>query len=594
MGQRRKTRGNRYLLAVREPTAVVADGRRVPFPAGAVEVGGMRITAEIEDPGDPDGGLVVRLSVRNTGHEPLPVDRVGVVVPGPVARLLENGWQSWSGVRVADPSDVRPVRADAPGWLRHMYLADGDGAGRVLASDQFAVSDAGVVGFLDGRRHLSTVVATDADMTAWALFDGVALGPGEERPLDPLWIADGDPGTGYSRYAARWGAEAGARASAAAPVGWCSWYHYFSDVTPADVAANTALAASHGFGLVQIDDGWQAAVGDWLATRESWSQGTAAAAAAIRDAGPAAGIWTAPFVAAEHSALAADHPDWLLRRPDGLPVRAMYNPDHWGGWALALDTTHPGLLDHLTRTFAALRDQGFDYHKIDFLYAAALPGRRADPAATRAEALRRGLAAVRAGIGDDAFLLGCGCPLAQAVGLVDAMRVSCDVRPGWEPELSIPGFEESGTSLRAALVASALRAPLHRRLWINDADCLLLRPAATGLAPWQRRLQAAAVAGLGGFAVVSDDLTLYTGTEWALLDAVRSVLPGADGPLDIADPLGPALTVRSATTELALAIGPGAGPGAAGGDAAGPVPGAGGRVVLAASGPGAAAVLRRR
>ena len=42
---------------------------------------------------------------------------------------------------------------------------------------------------------------------------------------------------------------------------------------------------------------------------------------------------------------------------------------------------------------------------------------------------RRLLVAAKAG--DDAFLLGCGCPLGPAVGVVDAMRIGADVTPYW-------------------------------------------------------------------------------------------------------------------------------------------------------------------
>jgi alpha-galactosidase len=216
---------------------------------------------------------------------------------------------------------------------------------------------------------------------------------------------------------------------------------------------------------------------------------------------------------------------------------------------LALDTTHPEVLRHLESTFRRLRADGFDYHKIDFCYAAALAGRRCDPRATRAQALRRGLDAVRAGIGDDAFLLACGCPLGPAVGVVDAMRVSCDTASWWRVRARDPGFEEHGSGLANSVQASVLRAPLHRRLWINDADCLLLRPVDTTLTRDQRRLMADVVAGTGGFAVLSDDLGTYGAEEWETVDRLRSDR-GDDGPLFLADPFASELTVRSPASEL--------------------------------------------
>jgi alpha-galactosidase len=410
-----------------------------------------------------------------------------------------------------------------------------------VAGEPFLLTDGGVVGFLDGRHQLGVVEAEP--LVAWALLDAVPIPPGGERRIEPLWLAAGDPGALYGEYAARWAAESGARATTAAPSGWCSWYRYYASVTPAGVRANLALAAAHGLDVVQIDDGYQKAIGDWLATRPSWAEGTAAVAADVRAAGVRPGIWTAPFLAGEGSALVRRHPDWVAGR-------AMHNPVWWGGWALALDTTNPAVLDHVTTTMAALGAQGFEYHKVDFLYAGAIAGR----SRTRAEALRAGLEAVRAGVGDDGFLLGCGAPFGPAVGVVDAMRVSPDVAPRWapRPEQVWPGMDEAASCARNAIVTSLLRAPLHRRLWINDDDCLLLRPSHTELAPWQRELLAAMVAGAGGFTVVSDDLATYGPEEWGRLATVRSIAATTDEPLDLVDPFAETLTVRSRHYELSV------------------------------------------
>ena len=76
--------------------------------------------------------------------------------------------------------------------------------------------------------------------------------------------------------------------------------------------------------------------------------------------------------------------------------------------------------------FTALRSYGFDYFKLDFLYAGALGG---------LEEYRHGLPAViRDAVGPEAYVLGCGAPILPSVGLVDAMRVSPDVAPVYEPE----------------------------------------------------------------------------------------------------------------------------------------------------------------
>lgn len=521
------------------PVSLRAGDAFAAFREGVVRVGDLEFAVAVREEGP---GVRLDWSVRNAGRGEVRLAEVGVGIEGPADLVLEHGWQSWSVVRPCRPVDIHPARRDLPAWRRGMYFADVERAGRVVSGDQFLVTAGGVVGFLDGRRHLSLVEA--APLTAWALLDGVALAPGAERPLDPLWLAAGDPGRLYGEYAGLWGREAGARASTPAPSGWCSWYQYFSSVTPADVRANLELAATHGLEVVQVDDGYQAAIGDWLTPRPAWAEGTAAVAGDIRAAGLRAGIWTAPFLVDEAGPVARDHPDWIVGR-------AMYNPVWWGGWALALDTTNPAVLDHITGTLAALTAQGFDYHKVDFLYAGALPApARHEGSCTRAQALRLGLEAVRRGVGEGSFLLGCGSPFGPAVGIVDAMRVSPDVTDRWEPRTPLPGLEEAASCARNAIVTSVLRAPLHRRLWVNDNDCLLLRPVRTELDPKQRRMLAATIAGAGGFTVASDDLSLYGDEEWDLLAGVLAARVLGDTPLELVDPFSPALTVRSGAGDL--------------------------------------------
>ncbi|HUQ39093.1 MAG TPA: glycoside hydrolase family 36 protein [Acidimicrobiales bacterium] len=493
------------------------------------------------------GGRRLDWRVWNPGTEPVRIEQIAIEFSAAPDMVLEHGWQSWSVVRRCAPDDARPERKEAAEWGRSTHAADPDGLGEVVTGDQFLLTDVGLVGFLEGSRHLSTVEVRGDVVSAVALLDGVELAPGATRSLDPIWFSDAAPGDAYSEYASLWGAASAARVGAVAPVGWCSWYQYFGEVTPGVIRSNLAAAAAAGLDLVQIDDGYQRSVGEWLEVSDDWAVPMADVAAEIAATGLAAGIWTAPFLVADGGPIATEHPDWLVTHRSGHPLRAMFNPA-WGGWALALDTTHPEVLAHLTQTFAALRAMGFGYHKIDFCYAAAMPGHRHDATLTRAQALRAGLDAVRAGVGDDAFLLGCGCPFGPAVGVVDAMRVSADVAPTWLPAASWPGLEEAAPAARNAVQASVLRAPLHRRVFLDDPDCLLLRPDA--LTGEQRDVLAAAIAGSGGFTVVSDDLGAYGDAEWAALAEAGRLAALGDSVLDIVDPFAMPVVVRGDSLQL--------------------------------------------
>src|SRR5258708_6552055 len=141
-----------------------------------------------------------------------------------------------------------------------------------------------------------------------------------------------------------------------------------------------------------------------------------------------AGLWIAPFAVAERSDVAQTNPAWLLKGPppEGPPL-VLDTREPWGGRILALDGAHPGaqqwLYDLARRV---VREWGYDYLKIDFLEWATA-GVTHYGGLTRAEAYRSGLAALRQGLGTEAFLLRCGAPLQHAPGLVDRMRIGDDL-----------------------------------------------------------------------------------------------------------------------------------------------------------------------
>jgi alpha-galactosidase len=212
---------------------------------------------------------------------------------------------------------------------------------------------------------------------------------------------------GLAAWADGLGARAGVRQGEALGPVWCSWYCYWRAVTAADVAEN--LEAIDALGLdvavVQVDDGWQRGIGDWHGVEERFGD-LAGLVRRIRASGRRAGIWLAPLMVGEDSALALEHPDWLVRGADaGL---------NWDQPLRALDVTHPAAAEALQAAVRWLAGLGFDYFKIDFLYAGAMEGGRHQDAGGL-DAYREGLRLIREAAGPEATLLGCGAPLLPSV-----------------------------------------------------------------------------------------------------------------------------------------------------------------------------------
>jgi alpha-galactosidase len=576
------------------PSGVSAPETNDEFAADGLASGPRRLGAIELDITRTDHGdaATFELAVRNVGPEPVQVESVVLgfrwtgFAPGSV-RFLRHGWQSWSFTGPLDLDDAGTPAFPSGEWLRGMHHGVGrpapDRAGWHESDGVSAAAVTGggacVAGVLETGRAFGQVYLRRQGRSGAIRVEveqrlEVPLEPGESRPLDPIRVALGsDAHRLLERFAALWGRRGQARTRAPFQAGWCSWYHFFHGVTEQDVLRNLdALAAERGdlpVSVVQLDDGYQRAIGDWLETNPKFPRGLAPLAADIRSAGFRAGIWTAPFCAVTESRIHDEHRGWLLRDGDEL-FNGLLHPE-WSAAArvFALDPTRPEVVRHLEETFRALVGMGFEYLKLDFLHAVAMRADAADPRVSRAERLARGLDAVRRGAGSEAFLLGCGCPLGPAVGRVDAMRIGPDVAPTWEssPAVRIPGLEPVLPSTESAIRSVLNRAWMHRRLWLNDPDCLMARAEQTELSTAEIRHLAAAIAVTGGMLIFSDDMKHVSerGREWiretgAWASAVDGASPeGAvriPGLLD-ADPMRPVVADVGAGALLAVMNGGG-------------------------------------
>lgn len=529
-----------------QPVRAISSDTSLPIENETVEVltasqseSGLRVNLTLANAHNHRWGLW-KLSLYNEGSDPVWIAQIDLldgsnpVTSHPLVlgssplplRFYLNGWQSWSYTGTLNTEQSMPRSRLGP-FQNPMVLNAGTPIFHrrgQFSSDFFTMllnpfENVGlVVGFLSQQQHFGSLVFSTTPqphLRVWANGDHTRLAPGKSMETDwlaayPFAATDSEfPLESYLKAVA---AVHGIDEFPPSPRGWCSWYYYYTNISEEDIRENLLRVQSWRsevpLDLVQIDDGFESQVGDWLTFKSSFPHGVAPLAQEIREAGLQAGLWLAPFIVHPQSQLARQHPEWLLRKPSGRPVNAGFV---WNTFATALDLTVPQALEYAAQVVhTAVYDWGFPYLKLDFLYAAALPGRYHQPTLTRAQVLRRGMETLRQATGTETFLLGCGAPLGSVLGLVNAMRIGADISGSWQPEyLGHRWFFKGEPHMPAAHNAirnTLTRAPLHRRWWINDPDCLLLRPDTRLTLPEVQTL-ASVIALSGGSLLLSDNLT---------------------------------------------------------------------------------------
>jgi len=425
--------------------------------------------------------------------------------------VLGNGFQSWSESIVAplEPGKTHTV------WWNGALHSDGGSLGFGFLTSRWSKNSFSLK-VLEDPRKLA--------LEATCLFnpwEGAAGGSFESDVLELSFAPNALEG--LRRYARDLQAFHQPSIPSQVPIGWCSWYFYYPNITEEEVLKNLEFLAQHlkPFGLeyVQIDDGWQGPgphhvwCGDWEAN-EKFPHGMKWLADQIHKRGLKAGLWLAPFVISRNSVVHREHPEWLLRDRGGEILRMGNSRGEF-----ILDPTHPEAAQWLRELFQRItRDWGYDYVKIDFLYyLTAHDSARFHSGEMAVQAYRKALGIIREAVGDKTFVLGCGAPLLPSIGLVDGMRIGADVaasyggilRPVWD---------------------TATRFYLHRRLWLNDPDCLVVREPMT---PGEAQTWASIVGLSGGLTITSDKMYALPPDRVAIVQSVLPVYPAGAVPLDL-------------------------------------------------------------
>ena len=292
--------------------------------------------------------------------------------------------------------------------------------------------------------------------------------------------------------------------------GYTSWYNYYQNINE-EIILRDLDALDKRFNLFQIDDGYQTFVGDWLdINKEKFPNGLKPIVDKIHAKGFKAGIWLAPFVAETKSKLFVEHQDWFKLTENGELAKCGGN---WSGF-YALDLDKPEVQEYVKKCLQYFIDLGFDFFKLDFLYASMIAptyGKsRAMMSAQSYQMLRDIL--------KDKLVLGCGANCFSSYQRFDYLRVGPDVSLKFDDVWYMKFMHRERISTKVTLQNTIYRSIFNNHLFLNDPDVFLLRKNNIQLNEHQKDSLLTINALFGSVLMTSDNIANYDTKTKELLE----------------------------------------------------------------------------
>ena len=291
--------------------------------------------------------------------------------------------------------------------------------------------------------------------------------------------------------------------------GYTSWYNHYQDIDENKI--NTALEnADERFDLFQIDDGFETFVGDWLNIDESkFPHGLKPVVDKIHEKGMLAGIWLAPFAAEKNSELVKTHPELIAKDDSGAFIPAGSN---WSGF-YPLDINNPYAVEYVRKILRFYVNLGFDFFKLDFLYATNLKPIAGKTRSETAEFAYSVLCEELKG----KTILGCGATLSNGFEKFDFMRIGPDVSLKFDDVWFMKFMHSERISTKTTLQNTIYRSAMDGKAFLNDPDVILLRDDNISLTVRQRYALAKINALFGSLLMTSDNPKTYDAYKSAVL-----------------------------------------------------------------------------
>ena len=439
-------------------------------------------------------GVTVQMNFTNDSKEPVRLREFGLLRAEPADFTVEGEAADWF-LSTLDSHDsakggFHPSAPLAPAgdhdFLDTMTLyTDAGGKGLFMGAVGPAVSDV---------RFHCRVAETGLGLSITSEMNDVVVDPGETRCSEEVLLL-AEPFDTATPAWLRWvAATHGSRTARGPLAGWCSWYSRGKKIDAnliAEVCAKVQAERDRlPLDVIQIDDGWQKAYGDWEPDPAKFPAGMKAVADKIRAAGAIPGVWLCPVRTSEAGA----HPD--------------------GTTSEYQDASHPAVQAFIRKMLTDRVADGYRYFKLDFLWIKNLPTRH-DQKKTRLEICRDVNRLYRESIGEDSYLLSCVGGLNRGCfGYADGARTGTDTSPSLK-------HLYNGVCLADCINATGTTALANGILFANDPDVTYLNLAKSELC----RTWYGYVGLLGGMALTSEVLHQLDATNLRHLEIVIPPAP---------------------------------------------------------------------
>ena len=261
--------------------------------------------------------------------------------------------------------------------------------------------------------------------------------------------------------------------------------------------------------------------GDWLDTLDSWPKTMEDAARQIFQRRYRAGIYVAPFVAHEKGKIFSNHPHWILKDKDDVPIIMSEDAE---GKLYALDGSHEDVKDYIGKVFRNFQKMGFTYYEIDYLdwgLQDSSDVQRAKKGKSSVQVFRAIMDIIRDEIGAGSLITANRAPYSPLIGYVDAVRIDHDHNWKWDEPTTGHILQESYNTQF-----------FNNVFWQNDPDVVFLRNYKSEFTGVEQKSIALWTGFMGGSIGISDNFKSMDSEKlqlWRFLEPVKrpqsAVLP---------------------------------------------------------------------